>query len=172
MRLLTVKTKFLSVLLAFAAAFALVLAPLAQAAESYVRVYDSRTKQYVYVPKSQANSFSAKARSAWSNPIIKQAVIGAGVGAAAGALSDRSSLLRGAVIGTAAGAGTGLVTNSQTLQDKPMVKTALKGAIIGGGVSALTRGSVLKGAGLGAGIGAGAQLLNQHLLNNGNIDNY
>lgn len=98
-------------------------------------------------------------RDAWGNKIVKQSVIGAGVGAGVGAISGESSILRGAGIGALSGAGTGLVDSSRTLRDKPLVRSTAKGAIIGTGASAVTRRSVAKGAAIGAGTGVGAHYL-------------
>lgn len=102
-------------------------------------------------------------KSAWRNPIVKQSVIGAGVGAAAGALSERSSVLKGAGVGALTGAGTGLVDSSSALKGKPLVRSTAKGAIIGTGVSTVTDKSKLKGAAVGAGVGAGAHFIRDYL---------
>jgi hypothetical protein len=98
----------------------------------------------------------------WRKPVVKQAAIGAGIGAATGVLSDRTSVGRGAGIGALTGAGTGLIDQYGMLKGKPMARTVAKGAIIGTGASAATHGSVLKGAAVGAGVGAGTHLLRDY----------
>jgi hypothetical protein len=98
----------------------------------------------------------------WRKPVVKQAAIGAGIGAATGVLSDRTSVGRGAGIGALTGAGTGLIDQYGVLRNKPMARTAAKGAIIGTGASAAMRNSKLKGAAVGAGVGAGTHLLRDY----------
>ncbi|MEB3288045.1 MAG: YMGG-like glycine zipper-containing protein [Vampirovibrionales bacterium] len=100
-----------------------------------------------------------QARSAWRNPIVKQAAIGAGVGAATGVLTRESSVWKGAGVGALAGAGTGAVDSSRTLRDKPLVRSTAKGAIIGTGAAAVTNRGKVKGAAVGAGAGAGTHFL-------------
>jgi hypothetical protein len=134
----------------------------ADAAETkYRRLYDPQTRRYVYVPES---SISEKAKTAFKNPIVKQAAIGSAVGAAAGLLSDRTSILKGAGVGALTGAGAGLVDNSQSLSDNPLLRRSLKGALIGTGASVVTHGPALKGALVGAGAGAGYHYLKDYLL--------
>lgn len=127
----------------------------------YRRVYDARLRQYVFV---REESWKQKARTTFRNPIVKQAAIGAGIGAAAGAISDRTSMVKGAGLGALVGAGTGLVDQSRLLEDRPMVRRAVKGAGIGAAATTVTGGGALRGAGIGAGLGAGSQLL-QNILN-------
>lgn len=155
----------------FSGVLALVLlgamaAPGALAETKYRRLYDPETKQYVYVPVNTVTKL--KTDKALKNPMVKQALVGAGVGAAASLFTDRTSLLRGAGVGALVGAGTGLVDNSDTLADKPLLRSSLKGAAIGTGVSALGRHNTLKGAAVGAGVGAGAHYLKNYLNSNGN----
>jgi hypothetical protein len=102
-------------------------------------------------------------RDAFGNPIVRQSAIGAGVGAAAGALTGQSSALKGAGVGAAVGAGTGLVDSSKTLRDKPLVRSSLKGAAIGTGASTLTERSKTKGAAAGAAAGAGTHFLREFI---------
>lgn len=142
------------------------ISPMALAETKYRRVYDSYTGQYYFEPVN--NSAKSQIKGALANPVVKQAAIGAAVGAAAGLFSDKSSVLRSAGIGTLVGAGTGLVGSSQSLQNRPMVKTALQGAIIGTGASAVTRNSALKGALLGGAAGAGAQYVKDNWWNSSN----
>jgi hypothetical protein len=128
----------------------------------YRRVYDASAKRYYYVPEK---SLKDKAKSAIKNPIVKQSAVGAAVGVAAGALSDKSSALKGAGIGALVGAGSGLIDTSSTLNNKPLLKTTLKGAAIGTGASAVMDKSKLKGAAAGAAAGAGVHLLKDYLNN-------
>ncbi len=139
------------------------LMPAAEAA--YKKVYDHRTGQYYYVD----DSLESKARRAWTNPMVKQAVVGAAVGAGAGLLSDRSSVLKGAAVGAATGVGTGLVDRSNYMADKPLLRTAVKGAAIGTGAGAVTGKGLVKGAVVGAGAGAGLHYLKDY-MNRNNYD--
>lgn len=138
------------------------------AEQKYKRVLDASTQQYYYVPET---SVKQKTKNAFGNPIVKQSAIGAGVGAAAGAFSDKTSALKGAGIGAVVGAGTGLIDKSSMLQGKPMVKNALKGAAIGTGASAVMDKSKLKGAAAGAAAGAGFQLIKDYMNKDTNTGN-
>lgn len=138
----------------------------AMAETTYKRVYDYQTQQYVFVPTSSyQDTLRGRVQSSWQNPVVKQAAIGAGVGAVAGLLSDRSSMMRGAGIGALVGVGTGLIDNSRTLDNHPMARSALQGAAIGTGAAAISRKSGVKGAVVGAGAGAGLHYLKNYLLN-------
>src|ERR1044072_4583879 len=64
-------------------------------------------------------------------PVVKQAAIGAAAGAAGGLLSDRVAAGRGILAGGIAGAGSGLLSQSRYFDDKPLVRNALQGGIIG-----------------------------------------
>ena len=55
-------------------------------------------------------------------PIVKQAAIGAAVGAGAGVLTDKTSVGRGALAGGLTGAGTGAVSQSRYFGDKPLLR--------------------------------------------------
>ncbi|WP_303674668.1 YMGG-like glycine zipper-containing protein [Vampirovibrio chlorellavorus] len=106
---------------------------------------------------------SALAEDLWKKPVVKQGVVGAAAGAAVGALSDRSSVGKGAVTGAAVGVGTGLMTQSRFLRDKPLLRNAAQGAVIGTGASYVTGKSKVKGAAIGAGGGAGYHYVKQYL---------
>ena len=125
----------------------------------YRKVYDARAQQYRYVPeRTVGKRIEGGVRSGWRNPIIKQSAVGAGVGAATGALTG-NSLLKGAGVGAVVGAGTGLIDTSTSLRNRPMVRSTLKGAAIGTGAGVVTEGSVGKSAAVGAGVGAGSHLI-------------
>lgn len=102
-------------------------------------------------------------RSAVRNPIVKQAAIGAGVGAIGGVISDRSSVLKGAGVGALTGAGTGLIDSSSTLRGRPLIRNTAKGAVIGTGASTVFGRSKLGGAAGGAAVGAGYQLFKDYM---------
>jgi hypothetical protein len=108
-------------------------------------------------------SASALAEDVWRKPVVKQGVVGAAAGAAVGALSDRSSVGKGAVTGAAVGVGTGLMTQSRFLRDKPLLRNAAQGAVIGTGASYVTGKSKVKGAAVGAGGGAGYHYVKKYL---------
>jgi hypothetical protein len=134
---------------------------------TYRKVYDPQTRQYYYVPE---NSLRSQTRSALKNPVVKQAAIGAAVGAASGLLSDRTSVVKGAGIGALVGAGTGYMDKSQALQDKPLARTALKGAAIGTGAGLISGHGFVKGALIGAAGGAGVHYFKNY-LNQGDYRN-
>lgn len=106
---------------------------------------------------------SAFAEDVWRKPVVKQGVVGAAAGAAVGALSDRSSVGKGAVTGAAVGVGTGLMTQSRYLRDKPLLRNAAQGAVIGTGASYATGRSKTNGAIIGAGSGAGYHYVKKYL---------
>jgi len=106
-----------------------------------------------------------QAKKAWGNPILKQAVVGAAIGTATGAISREGTALKGAGVGALVGAGTGLMDTSSTLDRKPLVKTTAKGALIGVGASTITKRNKLSGAAIGAGAGAGTHFLKNYLRN-------
>lgn len=99
----------------------------------------------------------------WSKPIVRQAAIGTAAGVAAGALSDRTSVTKGALTGAVVGVGTGALSQSRYLDDKPLVRNALQGAVIGTGASYATGASKTKGAVLGTGAGAGYHYIRKML---------
>ncbi|MCE3235536.1 MAG: hypothetical protein K0Q50_1716 [Vampirovibrio sp.] len=101
--------------------------------------------------------------SLWSKPFVKQAAVGAAIGAGAGVLSDRTSVGRGAVAGGLAGAGTGALSQSKYLRNKPLLKNTLQGAVIGTGTSYATRSDKVTGAVLGAGAGAGYHYIRKYM---------
>ena len=98
-----------------------------------------------------------------TKPIVKQAAVGAAIGVGAGVLSDRASVGKGALAGALSGAGTGAVSQSRYFNDKPLLRNAAKGAIIGTGTSYATGSSKLKGAAIGAGAGAGYHYIRKYL---------
>lgn len=148
--------------------FSLILSvvPMSFAEVKYRRVYDYQTRQYVYeaVPNTEAK-VRDNVNTALKNPLVKQALIGAAVGGATGLLSDRTSVLRGMGIGALVGTGTGLIDKSTTLEDKPLARRALKGAVIGTGASAVSRRGAMRGALLGAAAGGGYHFLKDYLNN-------
>jgi hypothetical protein len=129
---------------------------------AYRRVYDANLRQYVYV--REGYTVREKARSALSNPVIRNTAIGAGAGALTGILSKRS-VAKGLGIGAAAGAVTGIIGTSRTLDNHPHLKSSLTGAAVGTGASIITERNAWKGAGVGAGLGLGASAINQYLNN-------
>ncbi len=112
-----------------------------------------------------ANAFAAdwSLENLWSKPAVKQAAIGTAIGAGTGVLSDRASVGKGALTGAAVGVGTGLLTQSDYFYDKPLVRNALQGAIVGTGTSYALDKSKLKGAVIGAGGGAGYHYVRKHI---------
>lgn len=98
-----------------------------------------------------------------SKPIVKQAAVGAAIGAGAGVLSDRTSVGKGALAGALTGAGTGALSQSHYLKDKPLLRNTAKGAVIGTGASYAMGSDRLKGAVLGAGAGAGYHYIRKYM---------
>ena len=101
----------------------------------------------------------------WQNPVVKDAVIGAGAGALTGAISKESSVGRGLIVGGLTGAGYGYIDKTSRLEDKPFLRRTLKGTVIGAGVNGARDKSVFKGAAVGAGSGVGYHLLRDYLDN-------
>jgi hypothetical protein len=126
----------------------------------YRRVFDARTQTYIYQPEQTT---SQKARNVMAKPVVKHAAVGAAAGVAAGALSDKSSVLKGAAIGAAAGVGSGLLNSSTTLNNRPMIKNTLRGAAVGTAASAVFGKSMVKGAAIGGAAGAGTQLIRDYM---------
>lgn len=110
---------------------------------------------------AHANEWRNDGRRLWQNQVVRQAVIGAGVGAAAGVITDRP-IGRSAGVGAITGAGTGLVDQTGVLRRRPMARTAVKGAIIGTGASTVMGRSKLQGAAIGAGAGAATHLVRDY----------
>jgi len=102
-------------------------------------------------------------RSLWSKPIVHDAAVGTAVGVGAGMLTHQTSVGKGAVAGAVSGAGVGAVRQSKYFNDKPLVRNAVQGAILGTGASYATDSSRLKGAALGAGAGAGYHYLRKYI---------
>jgi hypothetical protein len=126
----------------------------------YRRVFDARTQTYIYQPEKTT---SQKTRDVLAKPVVKHAAVGAAAGVAAGALSDKSSVLKGAAIGAAAGIGSGLLNSSQTLNSKPLVKNTLRGAAVGTATSAVFGKNMVHGAAIGGAAGAGTQLIRDYM---------
>lgn len=99
----------------------------------------------------------------WRNPMVKHAVIGATAGGAAGALTDRTTVGKGALVGGLTGVGSGALNRIDSLDRRPLVKSALRGAIIGTGAGYVTDSGKAKGALIGAGVGAGAHYVRDYL---------
>jgi hypothetical protein len=132
----------------------------------YTRVYNSQTGTYEYVPVGRTqDKVTSDAKRLWGNPLVKQAALGAALGAVGGAISGNSSILKGALVGGAVGTGSGLIDKSQTLNNHQYAKSAVKGAALGLGVSAISGGKLGKGALVGGAVGTGAQLLRNNILN-------
>jgi hypothetical protein len=98
-----------------------------------------------------------------SGQIFKHAAVGTAVGAGAGVLSDKTSVGRGAVVGGITGAGSGIVGKMDYLRDKPVLRNAAQGAVIGTGAGYALRSSRVKGAVIGAGSGAGIGYVREHM---------
>lgn len=97
-------------------------------------------------------------------PAVRQAAIGAAIGAAGGLLTDRTTVGRGAVTGAVVGAGSGLLTQSRYFRYRPLARNTVQGALIGAGTGYATgRENTLKGALLGAGAGAGYHYVRRYL---------
>jgi hypothetical protein len=154
------KNSALSALLMFTMVAGVVSLPALGQAQDYERVYNAKAHRYVYVPKQSVGSkISGGIKDAWRNPTVKKGAIGAGIGLGAAALSDRS-LMKGSLVGAGVGAGVGMMDNSRYFREHPLMKTAGKGALLGGGVSSVTGISgVLPAAAIGAGIGTGVHYI-------------
>src|SRR5690349_13763515 len=81
-----------------------------------------------FLPMAAFADTRYEVNDALHNPIVKQSLVGAGIGAATGFLTghhhrEGHAVLRGAGIGALTGAGTGLVSSSQTMRRHPLVKS-------------------------------------------------
>jgi hypothetical protein len=90
--------------------------------------------------------------------------VGAGVGAATGAISGKGTL-RGAGIGAVTGVGAAVVEKAPVMQNHPLIKRTVQGAIVGTGGAAILDKNKWGGAAVGAGAGAGAGVLGELLKN-------
>jgi hypothetical protein len=104
------------------------------------------------------------------HPKVRAALIGAGVGTAAGAVTGlitHKGVFRGAAIGAGAGAGVGLIRSSQTMQRHPIVKDLATGAVAGLGLGMASShhlgGKVGKLTAVGAAVGLGVGVLKDKL---------
>lgn len=154
------KNQTLAALLMLTMTVGAVSLPVSAHAQDYERVYSAKAHRYVYVPKRTVGSkISASLKDAWRNPTVKKGAIGAGIGLGAAALSERS-LMKGSLVGAGVGAGVGMMDNSRYFREHPLMRTAGKGALLGGGVSSVTGISgVLPAAAIGAGIGTGVHYI-------------
>ncbi len=108
------------------------------------------------------SGLSEKAKENWKTVGITTAV-GAGAGAATGAISKESTVGKGAVVGAVTGVGVGAVETVGVLKDKPMLKRGLQGALTGLGTSTILNKNKLGGAAIGAGAGIGTQLIEKEV---------
>jgi hypothetical protein len=86
--------------------------------------------------------------------IVRTTAVGAGIGAAAGAVSGESSILKGAVVGAGTGAVVGGVDQVDALQQRPLARRVVKGSAIGAGTNIILGNSILGGAVIGGAAGA------------------
>jgi hypothetical protein len=94
------------------------------------------------------------------HPKVRAALLGAGVGTAAGAVTGlitHKGVVRGAAIGAGAGAGVGLIRSSDTLKRHPIVKDLATGAVAGLGLGLASHHRLGKAGELGA-VGAAVGL--------------
>ncbi|HEY9776526.1 MAG TPA: hypothetical protein V6C81_22380 [Planktothrix sp.] len=105
---------------------------------------------------------SSTQKTYWQqHPKVKSAVVGAGVGTAAGALTGlvtHKGIVRGGMIGAGTGAGVGLIRSSDTMRRHPIVKNAATGTAVGMGLGlAGGRGShpAVKAGAVGGAVGLG-----------------
>lgn len=104
------------------------------------------------------------------HPKVRAALLGAGVGTAAGAVTGlitHKGVIRGAAIGAGAGAGVGLIRSSDTLRRHPIVKDLATGAVAGLGLGMASShhlgGKVGKLTAVGAALGLGVGVLRDKL---------
>ena len=109
-----------------------------------------------------AEGLSKQAKKNWKTIGITTAV-GAGAGAATGAISKESTVGKGAVVGAVTGVGVGATETLGILKDKPMLKRGIQGAITGLGASTILNKSKVGGAAIGAGAGLGTELIEKSI---------
>src|SRR5262249_45082281 len=128
---------------------------------------ESDERPTTYVNTDEQRSYAAEDHRTYfqRHPKVKATVVGAGVGAAGGAvvgLISHRGMLRGAAIGAGAGAGTGLIRSSETLKRHPVIRDVATGTAVGLGLGwAASRrgGTVGKAGALGALGGLGYNFL-------------
>lgn len=95
------------------------------------------------------------------HPMIKDATIGAGVGAAAGGVTGLIShrgIMHGALVGAGSGAGVGAIHASKTMKRHPYMRDAAEGAVGGLGLglaASRSHGKAAAATGIGAAAGLG-----------------
>jgi hypothetical protein len=109
-----------------------------------------------------AEGLSKQAKKNWKTIGITTAV-GAGAGAATGAISKESTVGKGAVVGAVTGVGVGATETLGILKDKPMLKRGIQGAITGLGASTILNKNKVGGAAIGAGAGIGTELIEKSI---------
>lgn len=110
----------------------------------------------------QAKEMSATAKKNWKTVGITTAV-GAGAGAATGAISRESTVGKGAVVGAVTGLGVGATETVGVLKNKPLLKRGIQGSITGLGASTILNKNKLGGAAIGAGAGVGTGLIEREI---------
>ncbi len=111
---------------------------------------------------AQAEPMSATAKKNWKTVGITTAV-GAGAGAATGAISKESTVGKGAVVGAVTGLGVGATETVGVLKNKPLLKRGIQGAFTGLGASTILNKNKVGGAAIGAGAGLGTGLLEREV---------
>ena len=109
-----------------------------------------------------AGGLSEKAKKNWKTVGITTAV-GAGAGAATGAISKESTVGKGAVVGAVTGAGVGAVEAVDSLKKKPLIKRGIQGAITGLGAATILNKNKVGGAAIGVGAGIGSELIEKEI---------
>lgn len=109
-----------------------------------------------------AKEMSATAKKNWKTVGITTAV-GAGAGAATGAISGNSTVGKGAVVGAVTGLGVGATETVGVLKNKPLLKRGIQGSITGLGASTILNKNKLGGAAIGAGAGVGTGLIEREV---------
>jgi cell wall-associated NlpC family hydrolase len=127
------------------------------------RIQRASTRRSVHTVYRQPRTFWQR------HPMIKDAAIGGGVGAAAGGVTGLIShrgIMHGALVGAGAGAGVGAIHASKTMRRHPYMRDAAEGGVAGLGLGlAASRGSgaPLAGAGIGAAAGLGYRFFKNNM---------
>jgi hypothetical protein len=109
-------------------------------------------------------------KSFWArHPMVKDATIGAGVGALAGGatgLISHRGVAHGALVGAGAGAGVGAIHASRTLRRHPYIRDAAEGGVGGLGLglaASRSHGTAAATAGVGAAAGLGYRFFKNNM---------
>jgi hypothetical protein len=121
----------------------------------------SKTVKHAHVQHTHTATANRPKSFFAKHPMVKDATIGAGVGAAGGGVTGLIShrgIMHGALIGAGTGAGVGAIHASKTMRRHPYMQDAAEGGLGGLGLglaASRSHGKAAAAAGIGAAAGLG-----------------